>query len=240
MREGSTRPRSSTIQNTKVPEVAPAEIPASPIPVASENSPAYQQPMESVVPVESPTQASVRMIKYQVKHWHSLGSCSGEMTLTPQSIEFTSEQHIFKFDIKDVRLDKDGILDPSGRAWHFFMDGTDVEQVLSQWKKGVLFTGLSQSESPAISSVKEPMESAARVYVARHKHLLGSCSGELILTIDALEFSSKEHYIKSYAKTTQVEGDGILDRTGKAWRFDIQGEDAGALFRSWKNGTLFQ
>jgi hypothetical protein len=52
--------------------------------------------------------------------------------------------------------------------------------------------------------------------------------------------AGEDRSIKSFIEKTQVEGDGILDRTGKAYRFDIQGEGAGAILRSWKNGNLFR
>jgi hypothetical protein len=37
-----------------------------------------------------------------------------------------------------------------------------------------------------------------------------------------------------------VDGNGIQDRSGKSWRFDITGEGAAARLRSWKSGSLFR
>jgi len=87
---------------------------------------------------------------------------------------------------------------------------------------------------------KESQPASARIYAARHKHLLGSCSGELTLTPDSIEFASQQHYFKYYIDKVVTEGDGVQDRDWKVWHLEIPGENVGELLRSWKNGQLFQ
>ncbi len=100
-------------------------------------------------------------------------------------------------------------------------------------------------EKPAIEPTTpgpsaEPRPGSARAYAARHKHLLGGCSGELTLTPDSIEFSSQQHYFKCYIDRVAIEGDGVQDRDGKVWHLEIPGEDVDELLRLWKNGQLFQ
>ncbi len=232
-------PSEPPVLETTISVLAPEEVPAIPAPAVHEEAPPRKP--EPEVRTEPPEPEPIPVVTYTAKHWHNIGSCSGEIKLTPQNIEFTSGQHTFKFGIYQIQLDGDGFRDPSGRAWHFFIQGVDVERMLGKWQNGGLFTNASQDETAAAFSAGESRKPKSRTYPAKHKHRLGrSCSGELTLTADALEFSSKQHYVKSYVTSTQIEGDGILDRGGQSWRFDIQGEDAGSLLRSWKDGTLFE
>ena len=87
---------------------------------------------------------------------------------------------------------------------------------------------------------KESQPASARIYAARHKHLLRSCSGELTLAPDSIEFASEQHYFKYYIDKVVIEGNGVQDRDWKVWRLEIPGENVGELLRSWKNGQLFQ
>jgi len=96
----------------------------------------------------------------------------------------------------------------------------DVEESLGKWKMEA--------------------SSTVRVHAAKHKHRLGNCSGELTLTPDSIEFSSHEHYFKHAIDSVQVDGNGIRDRNGKIWRFDISGEATAEQLRLWKTGQLFK
>ncbi len=87
---------------------------------------------------------------------------------------------------------------------------------------------------------KEVRPASARIYAARHKHLLGGCSGELTLTPDSIEFASRQHYFKYHIDKVVIEGDGIQDRDWKVWHLEIPGENVGELLQMWKSGQLFQ
>ncbi len=87
---------------------------------------------------------------------------------------------------------------------------------------------------------KKSLAGSSHTYAARHKHLLGSCSGELTLTPDSIEFASRQHYFKCYVDRAVIDGDGVQDRDGKVWHLEIPGEDVGELLTLWKNAQLFQ
>ncbi len=215
---------------------APVAIPtvAAPQPETPEKPAEIHQPMEMIE-------------VYQARHWHSWGSCTGELKLNQESIEFTSDQHTFKFDIKDVIIDRDGIQDPSGKLWHFLVADTNIEQVLGRWKRGELFP--APAPKPAAQATQIPQTpsgkatpaevSQRRTYAARHKHTLVNCAGELTLTPEAIEFSSPQHYCKYQIGDVQIERDGFRGRDGNTWRFDVPGENVGELLRQWKAGKLF-
>jgi hypothetical protein len=169
-----------------------------------------------------------------------VGGCFGNLRLTPRTIEFTSEQHTFKFDINEVQIDSRGFQDPSGRDWHFSVEGADADELLDKWRRGVLLLEKPAIEPTTAGPSKESQPASAHTYAARHKHLLGGCSGELTLTPNSIEFASQQDYFKCYIDTAVIDGNGVQDRDGKVWRLEIPGENVGALLRSWKNGQLFQ
>jgi len=185
--------------------------------------------------ISAPTE---RMV-YRARHWHDIGSCDGELQLTPQSIQFSSESHTFNFDIRDVQLDGDGIKDASGKAWHFSIDGMRIELLLGKWMRGEIFPAATSREGALGKPTAGTELSLKKSYFARHKHRLGSCSGQLSLTAEYIEYSSDEHYFKASMQNIQIEGDQIRDQRGNTWRFEIPGEDVKSLLRSWKRGDLF-
>ncbi len=245
-----TPPRPLTSPGRKPPiqqKAAQPDVPVTPVPAKittpSASSPRPEMPEQ---PAEVPKPV-VREMVYQAKHWHGIGSCTGELILRPEAIEFISDQHTFTFDIKDVSIDHDGIQDPSSRSWHFLITGTNVEQLLGRWKRGELFPSTAHEpetkvlqEAPQLSANPAPTgASLTRTYEARHKHRLGSCAGELTLTPETIEFSSQQHYFKSQVSNVQIDRDGILDRYGNTWRFEVPGENVAELLRLWKAGKLF-
>ena len=97
--------------------------------------PAVPPPEISVKQADKP-----QVLTYAARHRHILGSCSGELKLTPVDIEFFSDKHSFKFGMGEVELDKDGIRDRSGKEWHFSITDQNVEELLRSWKSGRLFS----------------------------------------------------------------------------------------------------
>ncbi len=228
--------RSPTAKEKTTPPIeARNETPPS---VAPPTPPA-QKPLEPVYQMEL-RPPPPRILNYRARHWHRVGTCIGDLRLTPETIEFTSEQHTFKFDIKEVQIGSDGFRDPSGRDWHFSVEEVDLKQLLGEWKRGALFPENKDSKPTAASPSRESQPASARTYAARHKHTLGSCSGELTLTSDSIEYASEQHYFKCYIDKVVIEGDGVQDRDRKVWHLEVPGENVGELLRSWKNGQLFQ
>ena len=70
---------------------------------------------------------------YAAKHKHKLGSCTGSLTMNPESATFTSSEHSMTFLRKAVTVDQDGI-DGTGKTWRFSIAGIDVASVLQVWK----------------------------------------------------------------------------------------------------------
>ena len=128
---------SHLIPYTSAPATQAAKSEASNALTLSESSPLPDEAGEE--PVSRPAASHPEMISYSVQHRHNLGGCSGEIKLTPQSIEFISDEHEFKFDVGNVLLVRNGIQDPNGKAWRFSHEWTDLENVLSRWKRGELF-----------------------------------------------------------------------------------------------------
>lgn len=234
-------PRRKPRPNPAAAKNAPPPIEAGKVifPTVAPPPPPAAQPLEPVYQMELRSPPS-GVFDYKARHWHLVGSCFGNLRLTPQAIEFTSDQHTFKFDIKEVQVGSDGFRDPSGRDWHFSVEEAVVEELLGKWKRGALFPQKPPVEPTTVGSFKESQPATARTYAARHKHLLGSCSGELTLTPDSIEFVSPQHYFKCYIDKVVIEGDGVQDRDRKVWHLEVPGENVIELLRSWKNGHLFQ
>ncbi len=230
-------PLTISVVEVKIP---PGEYGSPLSPPASDTNPASSPPEKREPRVEPPKQTTASVVSYQVTHRHSIGTCSGVLELKPQSLEFRSNQHVLRYNIKDVRIRGEAIVDPNGKEWHFSCDWTDIAHVLAQWKSGELFPGSARTEEPAVAPAKESAQSGSRSFTAKHKHRLGSCTGELQITPDSIEFSSPQHYVKCARGSTQIDGDGVLDSNGKNWRFEIPGEDVSGLLRLWKDGKLFQ
>ena len=123
---------------------------------------------------------------------------------------FTSVQHSLTVERSKIRVERDGILDANGSTWHFAISGEDFGQLMARWQGGELFPGLQQKvQAPAIQPQSPAVQSPvlSRTYAARHKHLLGSCSGELTLTPTAMAFTSKEHSVSFNIDETQADRD---------------------------------
>ncbi len=215
----------------RVAQPAPAAQPSA-LPTAP-HQPGSPQPSKPGWSVEVAPQT----LHYQAKHWHRIGRCIGQLTLTPRAIEFSSPEHGFAYDIKQVRLHQDGIEDSEGKAWRFALPDADITAVLSRWKRGELFPDLGAAEQEAPPA--DPAGRQKRSFAARHKHRFGSCSGELILTPEGIEFQSVQHSFKCEIGQVRVDNEGVHDCTGKSWNFDVSGEDIGVLLYLWKAGRLF-
>ena len=126
---------SHVIPYTNTAATAAVEKPASIDAKPSETLPQKQEEYSW-----RPAASHPDMIRYAVEHRHTIGRCSGELRLTPESIEFISEEHTFKFDVGDVRLVRDGIQDPDGKSWRFTHAWNDLGHVLRMWKNGQLHT----------------------------------------------------------------------------------------------------
>ncbi len=240
-RPKSESPRKKiTILFAEPPPVPVAAQPQKPASAAEAKPPSIRPPAIQEEPARPKAPVASNVIQYKVKHRHRIGDCYGTLELRPRSIEFTSDQHTFKFDRANVDIRGNGIADPTGKSWTFFIEGTNVEFLLRQWKNGELFPGQATREEPKAPSPKASSPSATRTLTAKHKHLLGGCIGELQLTPGSLEFSSEEHRFKHARDDVQIDGNGILDRAGNVWRFEIPGVDADELLHSWKTGNLFQ
>jgi len=87
----------------------------------------------SAAPASAPTSAKTH--SYQVKHKHKLGACSGTLTITPDSMTFSSSEHPVTLMRSEVTVDQDNIRDRSGRTWHFASPGIDLVNILSLWKE---------------------------------------------------------------------------------------------------------
>jgi hypothetical protein len=182
-------------------------------------------------------------IVYQARHFHTMGSCEGKLTLTALRIEFTSDEHTFGYDSKEISILKDGIK-AGANNWHLKIAGVNIEQLLGKWKRGELFPPAAHEAGTAAPQQAQTQSGrgVARPYAARHKHGLSGCSGELILTPETIEFlssSSPEHKFKYQINEVQIDQDGILDPKGKSWHFEIPGMDVGAMLRSWKAGKMY-
>jgi hypothetical protein len=208
-------------------------------PAMASSPPPVAKPLEPVYQMELPPPPP-GTLDYKARHWHRAGYCIGDLRLTPRTIEFASEQHTLKFDVTEVQIDNGGFRDPSGRDWHFSIEEIDVTELLGKWKRGALFVQKPAIEPATAGPSRESQPASARTYTARHKHLLGGCSGDLTLTPNSIEFAAQQHYFKCYVDKAVIEGDGVQDRDGKVWHLEIPGEDVGELLRSWKSGELFQ
>ncbi len=246
----SSEDETARVVPRRKPRRSPAARENTPAPVEAGNvispsvappAPAVAKPLEPVYQMEFPSPPPPPgVLDYKARHWHPVRSCFGDLKLTPRTIEFTSEQHAFRFDINEVQIDNGGFRDPSGREWHLSIEGADVDELLGKWKRGVLLLDKPAVQPTSAGPSKESRPGSARTYAARHRHLLGGCSGELTLAPESIEFASPQHYFKSYIDKVVIEGDGVQDRDGKVWRLEISGEDVGELLRLWKNGQLFQ
>ncbi len=209
---------------------------SAPADVRKADSPPMVKDAGEGVAIQVPPEKSVT---YKARHWHGIGSCSGDLTLTSRSIEFTSEQHAFKYEHAEVRVHDDALRDPRGKDWRFSIQGLEASELLDKWRRGELFPGSPNNEVTAAKSPKAPEESSMRIFKAKHKHRFGSCQGELKLTGNSLEFSSPQHYVKYDIQKVVVDGDGVDDQSGRSWHFEIPGEDAGQILRLWKGGKIF-
>lgn len=244
------RPRAARRPDQKqagVPGVARGDTsPGKPAPPAADGTAAQPSPPRPALPDPAPPQptrqgwlveVAPQALQYEVKHWHRIGRCLGQLVLTPRRIEFSSDEHAFAYDIKEVRVDQDGIADASGKAWRFAIPDADVAVVLRKWKRGELFPESGTAEQEAIPS--DSAGSQKRSFAARHKHRLGSCSGMIVLTPESIEFVSVEHSFKCDVKQVRVGNEGVQDCTGKSWRFEVSGDDISVVLYLWKAGKLF-
>ncbi|HEX4036689.1 MAG TPA: protein kinase [Acidobacteriaceae bacterium] len=78
-------------------------------------------------------------------------------------------------------------------------------------------------------------------FVARHLHVLGSCTGTLQLTPLVLSFHSSEHSVAlTRAQIRAIEGDAVIENNGHRWRFAIPGkteEQVHELLTRWDEAT---
>ncbi len=260
------------VQQTKSVEILPAAAQSAPrrLPPRKRGQPALSQdtgpqpgepqPSSLPPPLLAPAQPVqtgepsqgfevIQPIVYRARHWHTFtGSCTGELTLTPQKIEFSSKVHTVHFEIKDAAVDNNGIRNSDGKPWNFYIAGVDVAQLLQRWQRGDLFASSPREPATPAATQAQPLpaksvpgpRSSPLTFKARHKHFLGSCSGVLTLTPEMITFSSQEHPFTIQVNQAQVEGEGVRDRNGKLYNLEIPGEDVGELLRSWKRGQLFQ
>jgi serine/threonine protein kinase len=181
-----------------------------------------------------------RSVVHQALHYHGIGSCTGQLRFTADEIEFTSNQHAFKFNVKEVKVGSDSIQDPGGRDWRFAIPGTDIQAVIGKWARGELFPASPGADSSITKAAPALMPIAPKVFKARHKHLLGGCQGELRFTGDSIEFTSDQHYVKYSLDQVTIQGDGVQDRSGRSWNFEIPGENPAQILRLWKMEKLFR
>jgi hypothetical protein len=80
------------------------------------------------------------LARFSAKHKHRLRDCEGILTFTAKTIRFQSEEpdDSFAYSIDQVELDNDGVKDRLGKAWHFTVEGRDMEDVFKRWKAGAL------------------------------------------------------------------------------------------------------
>lgn len=77
----------------------------------------------------------------------------------------------------------------------------------------------------------------SKFFTASHKHGIGSCQGQLQLTDSSLIFASSTHPLNlRKSEIKRIDGDGIIDGTGKTWHFKIEDkspEDTHNLLFEW-------
>jgi len=83
-----------------------------------------------------------------------------------------------------------------------------------------------------------PRQPQRRVFKARHKHRLGTCSGELIVEAETMTFTSSIHSFRWERRDVKLHEDGIENSEGKRWHFVIEGQDARELLSRWLQGGL--
>ena len=83
-----------------------------------------------------------------------------------------------------------------------------------------------------------PRQPQRRVFKARHKHRLGTCSGELIVEVETMTFTSSMHSFRWERRDVKLHEDGIENPEGKRWHFVIEGQDARELLSRWLQGGL--
>ncbi len=110
-------------------------FPASPGETAGQAT----QPAQSPSGKASSAEASQKRT-YAARHKHTLLNCAGELTLTPEAIEFSSLQHYCKYQIGDIQIERDGFRGRDGNTWRFDMPGENIGELLRQWKSGKLFS----------------------------------------------------------------------------------------------------
>ena len=59
--------------------------------------------------------------------------------MTPDSLEFSSQQHYVKYNIDQVFIEGDGVQDRTRKSWHFEVPGENAGEKLRLWKNGKLF-----------------------------------------------------------------------------------------------------
>jgi hypothetical protein len=78
-------------------------------------------------------------LTFPAQHKHSFGSCFGTLILTPDQLRFESNSHQLTVLMNQIQLHKDGVQDPTGKRWHFIIQGQSAPLLLKKWKDHALF-----------------------------------------------------------------------------------------------------
>ena len=119
------------VTSSGVPVPPPVQVVPKPDPAP--------EPKLAPKPASEP-KVGATLARFSAKHKHRFRDCEGVLTFTAKTIRFQSEQpdDSFVYSIDQVELDNDGVKDPIGKAWHFTVEGRDMQDVFKRWKAGVL------------------------------------------------------------------------------------------------------
>jgi hypothetical protein len=213
-------------------------------PPAEKTASAQPSPLDAAIAASTNSSESAplepdapREYRLRVYHKHQFGDCDGVLSFSAQRIHYATShtEDAFTFTRKQLRLDDDGFVDPSGRAWHFSSPYGDVREVMRKWL-GETSSATALTGEPPVDAAQPDPAPAPRTLAVKHKHRFGSCDGTLKLSSSAITFEAEDGKDSFTRGIDQVEldGDGIKDRGGKSWHFKSGGADLEEVLRKWK------
>ena len=158
--------------------------------------------------------------KFQVEHDHLVKSCKGELTISPQGLEYRTEnkEHARKWDFTDIKMIKlespkkvEVITYESSRKT-LGQDKTFEFKVLEgEVTKGVSDFLLARVERPLATSFVATEEKPRYELPVRHRHRFGECQGTLKVYADRVIYQSDKQDNSRYWRWTDIQS---ISRTG--------------------------